>query len=53
MNKAMFWIGIVIIAVTAILMATVKEDINLGIMGILGVIFIAASEYTPMAKKKK
>ncbi len=53
MNEIMFWIGIAIIVITAILLLTVKEDITLGTMGILGIIFIGASGYRPMAQKKK
>jgi len=49
----MFWIGIAIIVIVAIMLLTVKEDINLGIMGILGIIFIGASEYKPLKQKKK
>jgi hypothetical protein len=48
MNKPMFWVGIAIIVITAILLLTVKEDIPLGIMGILGIVFIGASQYRPM-----
>jgi hypothetical protein len=52
MNKPMFWIGIALIAITAILLLTVKEDIPLGIMGIMGIVFIGASKYRPMKQKK-
>jgi hypothetical protein len=52
MNKPLFWIGIAIIVITAILLLIVKEDIPLGIIGILGILFIGASEYRPMKQKK-
>ena len=53
----MFWVGIAIIVITAILLLTVKEDLGIwpmtmGIMGIIGIVFIGASKYRPMKQKK-
>jgi len=57
MNKPMFWVGIAIIVITAILLLTVKEDLGIwpmtmGIMGIIGIVFIGASKHRPMKQKK-
>jgi hypothetical protein len=52
MNKAMFWVGIVIIVITAVLLLTVKEELSLGAMGGNGIVLIAASEYRPLKGKK-
>ena len=49
-NKIMFWIGIAIIVTISILMLTVKEDISLGVIGIIGILFIGASQYRPLKK---
>jgi uncharacterized membrane protein YgaE (UPF0421/DUF939 family) len=54
MNKPMFWVGIAIIVITAILLLTVKEDLGIWpiTMGIMGIVFIGASKYRPMKQKK-
>ena len=49
-NKIMFWIGIAIIATISILMLTVTEDISLGVIGFIGLLFIGASKYRPLKK---
>jgi len=49
----MFWIGITIISITLILLLTVKEDISLGAMGILGICLITTSKYRLLKSKKK
>ena len=52
-NKIMFWIGIVMIVMTAILLLTVKGDLGgWTFMGLLGIIFIGASRYRPIGGKK-
>ena len=52
-NKPMFWIGIVMIVITAILLLTVKRDLGgLTFIGLLGIIFIGASRYHPIGGKK-
>lgn len=54
MNKPIFWVGIAIIVITAILLLTVKEDLGTWpmTMGIMGIVFIVASKYGPMKQKK-
>jgi predicted membrane protein len=54
MNKPMFWVGIAIIVIAAILLLTVKEDLGIWpiTMGIIGIVFIGASKYRPMKQKK-
>jgi len=49
-NKPMFWIGIVMIVITVILLLTGKEELGMSpiIIGIIGVVFIGASQYRPM-----
>ena len=52
-NKIMFWIGIGMIVITAILLLTVKADLGgLTFIGFLGIIFIGASKYRPLGSKK-
>ncbi len=46
----MFWIGIAIIAIVSVLMLTVKEDVPLGVIGFIGILFLAASQYRPMKR---
>ncbi len=49
-NKSMFWIGIVMIVITAISLLTVKEDLGRWpvMLGFLGIVSIGASGYRPM-----
>ena len=49
-NKPMFWVGIAMIAVAAILFLTVEKDLGLtpSILGLLGLMSIGASRYRPM-----
>ena len=49
-SKIMFWIGIAIIATISILMLTVTEEISLGVIGFIGLLFIGASRYRPLKK---
>ena len=49
-GKIMFWIGIAIIVTISILMLTVRGDISLGVIGIIGILFIGASQYRPLEK---
>ncbi len=51
MNKIMFWIGIGIVAITAILL--VVMEYNWVPIGIIGIGLIAASGYEPLKRKKK
>ncbi len=53
MNKIMFWIGIAVTAITVILLLTVREDVPLGVMGLLGILLIATSGYEPLKTKKR
>ena len=52
-NKLMFWIGIVIVAITVILLLTGGEE-ELRIwpipFGIMGIVFIGTSRYRPLKK---
>lgn len=54
MNKPMFWIGIAIIVISAILLIFVEEGLGVSpiIFGTIGIVFIGASKYRPMKKKK-
>ena len=49
-NKLRFWVGIVMIVATAIVLLTVKKDLGISpmIIGILGIVFIWVSGYRPM-----
>ncbi|MFH1229069.1 MAG: hypothetical protein V1678_01430 [Candidatus Aenigmatarchaeota archaeon] len=55
MKNIIFWIGIAKIAVAAILLLAVEEDLGIWpmSMGILGIVFIGSSGYRPMAQRKK
>jgi hypothetical protein len=55
MNKPMFWIGIIVIVVAAILLlGNFLGDSTFPIVfGIIGIVFIGASGYRPMKQKKK
>jgi len=50
-NKAMFWIGIIIVAIAVILLLTGGEE-ELRIwpipLGIMGIVFIGTSRYRPL-----
>ena len=54
MNKPMFWVGIILIIVTAAMFLFVEEDIGIFpiVLGIIGIACIGASKYRPMKKKK-
>ncbi len=54
MNKPMFWIGIALIVISAILLIFVEADLGVSpiIFGIIGIVSIGASKYRPMEKKK-
>jgi hypothetical protein len=49
-NKPLFWAGIALMAITAIVLVTVEKDLGLWpmFMGILGIVSIGASRYRPM-----
>jgi len=51
----MFWIGIALIAIAAILLLTITEDLGISpmILGIIGIVMIGASGYRPMKQMKK
>ena len=53
-NKIMFWIGIIIIVVTAIILVTVKADLGIFpmLMGLIGISIIVASKYNPLQTRK-
>jgi hypothetical protein len=55
MNKPMFWIGIIVIVVAAILLlGDFLSDSSFPIIfGIIGIVFIGASKYRPLKQKKK
>ncbi|MFH0832306.1 MAG: hypothetical protein V1900_01100 [Candidatus Aenigmatarchaeota archaeon] len=55
MNKPMFWVGIALIAITALALLFVKEGLGVfpAFFGLLGIIMIGASAYRPMKKSKK
>jgi hypothetical protein len=50
MNKIMFWVGIAIILIAAVLLLTLKEDQGIWPMylGIMGIVFIGATQYRPV-----
>tara|TARA_Y100000310_G_C20419631_1_gene686044 strand:+ start:606 stop:776 length:171 start_codon:yes stop_codon:yes gene_type:complete len=53
-NKAMFWIGILMIVVTAIVLLTFEGDATwTTIIGFLGILFIGVSRYRPLVKMLK
>ena len=49
-NKPMFWVGLAMIVIAAILLLTVKKDLGLSpmILGIMGIVLIGASKYRPL-----
>ena len=49
-NKPMFWIGIVIVAITVVLILTAKEELWMWAVPfmIMGIVFIGASGYRPL-----
>jgi len=49
-NKPMFWIGIVIVVITVILLLIAKEKLGMWPIpfGIMGIVFIGASRYRLM-----
>ncbi|MFH1575469.1 MAG: hypothetical protein ABIB55_00810 [Candidatus Nealsonbacteria bacterium] len=51
-NKPMFWIGIVIVVITVILLLTGGEELKLWPIpfGIMGIVFIGTSRYRPLKK---
>jgi hypothetical protein len=52
MNKTMFWLGIAIVAVSALILLASKQDSAIGAMAIIGIILIGSSGYRPLSKKK-
>ena len=55
MNKPMFWIGIALIVIAAILMIVnfLDDDTSPIVLGAIGIVFIGASKYRPLEGKKK
>jgi membrane-bound ClpP family serine protease len=57
MNKPMFWIGIVIVAIAVIFFLTAKEEFENKMWAvpiwIMGIGLIATSGYQPLKRKKK
>jgi len=51
-NKPMFWIGIVTVVITVILLLTGGEELRIWPVpfGTMGVVFIGASRYRPLKK---
>ena len=49
-NKPMFWIGIVIVAITVVLILTAEEELWMWVVPfmIMGIVFIGASGYRPL-----
>ena len=53
MNKPMFWIGIVLIAIAVILLIfTDLETSPIMVLAIIGIVSMGASNYRPMKKRK-
>jgi len=55
MKKMMFWIGLILVVIAAVLLIGnfMGDSTFPPILGLLGVILIGASGYKPMKKKKK
>lgn len=55
MNKPMFWIGIIIMAVASILLLGdfLGDSAFPIVLGIIGIVSIGASNYSPLKRKKK
>ena len=53
-NKSMFYIGIILVVITAILLLGnfFDEGTSPIILGVLGIVFIGASKYRPIEGKK-
>ena len=53
-NKVMFYIGIILVLITAILMLGnfSGESTSPIVLGVLGIVFIGASKYRPLEGKK-
>jgi len=49
-NKPMFWVGLAMIVIAAILLLTVEKDLGMSpmILGIIGIVSIGASKYRPL-----
>ncbi|NIM47006.1 MAG: hypothetical protein GTN40_02495 [Candidatus Aenigmarchaeota archaeon] len=53
MNKIMFWIGIVLIAIAVILLIfTELETSPIMVLAIIGIVSVGASSYRPLKQKK-
>jgi hypothetical protein len=49
----MFWVGIALIVISAILLAVTDDSgISPIILGIIGIVFMGASKYRPMKRMK-
>jgi hypothetical protein len=55
MSKPMFWIGIIVIVMAAILLLGnfMGDSAFPIVLGIIGIVFIGASNYRPLKRKKK
>ena len=53
MNKSMFGVGIAMIAIAAITLIFVEEDLGISpmVLAIIGILFIGISKYRPMKEK--
>jgi len=51
-NKLMFWIGIIIVVITVILLLAGEEELRIWPIpfGIMGIVFIGTSRYRPLKK---
>ena len=49
-NKPMFWVGLAMIIIAAILLLTVEKDLGLvpAMLGFLGIVSMGASKYRPL-----
>ena len=49
-NKPMFWVGLAMIVIAAILLLTVEKDLGMSpmILGIIGIVSMGASKYRPL-----
>jgi len=49
-NKMMFWVGLAMIVIAAILLLTVEKDLGMSpmILGIIGIVSMGASKYRPL-----
>ncbi len=49
-NKPMFWVGLAMIVIAAILLLTIEKDLGISpmVLGIIGLVSMGASKYRPI-----